>query len=142
MTDNTLSLLGLARRGGNLVLGEEPVAEACRLKKARVVFLAADAGETTARRGTRMAESAGVPLVVLPWTKAELGDQLGRASCALLALTDLGLAAAVVSRLAERDESLRPTAETLFEKSGRRKNRPTQKKQKPRAGETPADREP
>lgn len=140
MTDNTLGLLGLARRGGNLALGEEAAAEACRLKKARAVLLASDAGDTTARRGSRMAESAGVPLAVLPWTKAELGAQLGRASCALLALTDLGLATAVIGRLAERDGSLNAAAEALAEKSGRRKGRPKQKNQKPRAGETPADR--
>lgn len=140
MTDNTLSLLGLARRGGNLALGEEPVAEACRLKKARAVFLASDAGDTTARRGGRMAESAGLPLVVLPWTKAELGDQLGRASCALLALTDQGLASAVVSRLARRDESLRSLAETMEEKTQRRSRR-GQKKLSPRVKDTPAGHE-
>lgn len=142
MADSILGLLGLARRGGNLALGEAPAGEACRLKKARAVFLAADAGDTTARRGSRMAEGAGVPLVTLPWSRAELGAALGRASCALLALTDPGLAAAVVSRLAERDGSLRAAAEALTEGSGRRRSRPTQKKQKPRAGATPADREP
>lgn len=50
MTDTVLAALGLALRGGNLAVGEEPVAEACRTGKARVVLLASDAAGNTARR--------------------------------------------------------------------------------------------
>ena len=140
MTDaNTLNLLGLARRGGRLALGEEPVAEVCQSKKARVVFLAADAGDTTARRGTRMAESAGIPLVILPWSKSEIGAGLGRASCALLALTDQGLASAVVERLAREDESLRELADAMSAKTKRHMERREKKKQTARAAKKPAD---
>ncbi len=122
MNDPVLNLLGLARRGGNIALGEEPVSEACRLKKAVMVFVAADTGDTSARRGARMAESAGVPAVTLPYTKEELGDQMGRASCALLAVTDRGLAAAVLQKLALRDPQFQPLAEKLAARSERRKH--------------------
>lgn len=140
MTDNnTLNLLGLARRGGNLALGEEPVGDACQQHKARVVFLACDAGDTICRRAGRLAESGNAPLVTLPWTKEELGFALGRKTCALLALTDQGLASAVVARLAQSDESLKELAEAMSEKTARQKVRRDQKK-KLQAKQKPAKR--
>ena len=118
---NALNLLGLARRGGNIALGEEPVADACKMKKAFMVLIAADAGETSARRGKNMAESAGVPWGVLPCTKAELGFAVGRATCALAAVTDRGLARGVAQRLAEHDPQFQTLAEAQTERKERRK---------------------
>ena len=125
---NTLNLLGLARRGGNLALGEEPVSDVCQQHKARVVFLARDAGDTICRRAARMAESGNAPLVTLPWSKEEVGSALGRSTCALLALTDQGLASTVLSRLAQDDESLKELAQAMSEKTARQKVRREQKK--------------
>lgn len=143
MTDaRILNLLGLARRGGNLAVGEEPVGDACSRHKARVVFLANDAGDTICRRAARMAENGNAPLVTLPWTKAEVGASLGRATCALLALTDQGLASTVVSRLSERDESLKELAEAMTEKTARQKLRRGKKKQNTQTGNEPARVEP
>lgn len=119
--DNTLSLLGLARRGGNIALGEEPVAEACKLKKAFVVLIASDAGETSARRGQRMAESGNAPCAILPYTKAELGFAVGRATCALAAITDRGLARAVAQKLAGGSEQFQAIAQQLADRTERRK---------------------
>ena len=141
MTDaRILNLLGLARRGGNLAMGEEPVSDVCQQHKARVVFLAEDAGDTICRRAARMAESGNAPLVTLPWTKAEVGTQLGRASCALLALTDQGLASTVISRLAETDERLKELADAMNEKTARQKLRREQKKQNTQPGSKSARR--
>ncbi len=140
MNDRVLSLLGLARRGGNLALGEAPVTEACELRRARLVLVAADAGDSTARRGARLAERGGAPLAKLPWTRAEVGRQLGRASCALLAVTDPGLAAAVAERLAEEDDALRPAAQSLAEKADRVRKRAGGGRKTPQAGPKPADR--
>lgn len=137
MGNPALTLLGLVRRGGNLAMGEAPVAEACQAKKAGAVLLASNAGESTCRRGRRMAEQAGVPLIALPWTKEEVGFQLGRATCALLAPTDLGLTSALVQQLARQDEALRPLAQQLAEKAQRRLARRGKKKNK-QAGKRPA----
>ncbi len=107
MIDKTLSLLGLALRGGNLAVGEAPVDEACRTGRAKLVLAAADAGNS-ADRARRLAARAGVPFAALPRTKEQAGMALGRSSCAVLAVTDEGLAAAVRKRLAEEDGRLRP----------------------------------
>ena len=119
MADSALNLLGLALRGGNLAVGEEPVAQACRARRARVVLLAADAGPSTARRGEKLAGEGGAPLVRMTRSKGELGWSLGRASCAIAAVTEAGLASAVVSKLAAQDEGLAALAQEL-ERDARR----------------------
>ena len=43
--DRILSLLGLALRGGRLVLGEEPVESVARARDARLILLACDAAD-------------------------------------------------------------------------------------------------
>lgn len=114
MTSNALSLLGLALRGSNLAVGEEPVAEACKTGRARLVLTAGDAADNSARRARRWAESSGVPWAQVPWDKGTLGAALGRGSCAMAALTDRGLAAAFAQKLVRADEGLRPTLESLL----------------------------
>lgn len=44
MTEQVLSLLGLAKKAGRVEVGEEPVGAAARAKKARVILVAQDAG--------------------------------------------------------------------------------------------------
>ena len=98
-----LSLLGLALRGGNLAVGEEPVEAAARARDARVLLLAADAAAGTCRRAEHFALAGQCLWLRTPFTKEELGAALGRTSVALAAVTDTGLAGAVVRRLAEGD---------------------------------------
>lgn len=98
-----LSLLGLALRGGNLVVGEEPVEAAARAKDARILLLAADAAAGTCRRAEHFALAGQCLWLRTPFTKEELGAALGRASVAMAAVTDTGLANTVVHRLAEGD---------------------------------------
>lgn len=101
--DRTLSLLGLALRGGRLAVGEEPAALAAKAGQARLLLLASDAAGNTLRRAEHLAREGHCLHLILPFTKAELGGALGRGSAAIAALTDTGLAAAVTERLAERD---------------------------------------
>ena len=96
--NNVLSLLGLALRGGRLAVGEEPAALAAKSGQARLLLAASDAAGNTLRRAEHLAEEGHCLWLVLPFTKAELGGALGRASAAIAALTDLGLAAAVAER--------------------------------------------
>ena len=114
MTDSALSLLGLALRGGNLAVGEEPVREACKTRRARLVLTAADAAQNSADRSRRWAEADGVPWVRLFWGKEALGGALGRKTCAMAALTHRGLAAALAEKLVRTDEGLRPALSSLL----------------------------
>ena len=101
--DNILSLLGLALRGGRLVMGEEPVEGVARARDARVLLLASDAADNTRRRIEHFADERQCMWLRVPFTKEELGRALGRTSVAVAAITDIGLAAAVARRLAELD---------------------------------------
>ena len=109
-----MNLLGLALRGGNLAVGEEPVREACKTRRAALVLAAADAAQNSADRSRRWAEESGVTWVRLPWDKETLGAALGRRLCAVAALTDRGLAAALAEKLVRADEGLRPALEALL----------------------------
>ena len=124
MTDSALSLLGLALRGNNLAVGEEPVRDACKTRRARMVLIAADAADNSADRARRWAEEGGVTWVRLPWDRETLGAALGRKLCAAAALTDRGLAAAFAEKLVRRDGTTRPALEPLLNE--KRSRGPTQ----------------
>ena len=160
---NILSLLGLSLRGGRLAVGEEPVESVARARDARVLLLAADAAEGTRRRCEHFAQAGDCLWLQLPFTKAELGRALGRTAVAITAVTDVGLAAALLHRLAELDPEqyadaadrmdvkARRAAERRAEQAAheknlrqgkrRRKAPPTPKAAKPPA-ETPPERAP
>lgn len=116
--DPVLRLLGLAKKAGRLEVGEEPVGGACRSRQARLILLAADAAPNTRRRAAHFGQAGAVLWLETPFTKAELGCVLGRTSCAMLALTDAGFAAAAAEKLSARDpEKYGPAARQLREKA-------------------------
>jgi len=113
--DPLLGMFGLARRSGTLTYGDEAVASLCKEKKARCVFVAADAGPSTRKKAARYATGyvmgasdtpgATIPLVVLPHGREALGAAIGQGLCAVCAISDIGMAAAIVRKLAQRETS-------------------------------------
>jgi len=128
--DNLPNLLGLIHRAGKLAIGEEPVAALCRDHKAYLLLLAQDAAENSVRRAYLYAQSSDNNLcVTVPLTKDELGSGLGRNSCAMLAIGDIGFASAVADRLAKADpETYGETSRLLAEKAARAKKRRDEKR--------------
>ena len=117
---NILSLLGLSLRGGRLAVGEEPVEAVARARDARVLLLASDAADGTRRRCEHFAAHGDCMWLQIPFTKAELGQALGRTAVAIAAVTDVGLAAALLHRLAELDPAqFRDAAERMDVKARR-----------------------
>ena len=94
-----LRLLGLAKRASRAELGEDGVSDAIAAGKARVIFLASDAAANSVRRVSYMTEDSHAVVVSVPFTKAELGAACGRSSCAMMAITETGLAASAVEKL-------------------------------------------
>ena len=92
MNQNTLNLVSLSRKAGLAELGEDAVGSAARAGHARLILVAEDASDHTWRRAGNFARTAACPLVRVPATKQELGWAVGRATCALAALTDPGFA--------------------------------------------------
>ena len=127
--DPILHLLGLAKKAGKLEIGEEPVGAVCRSRHARVLLLASDAAPNTCRRAAHFGEAGNVLWLQLPHTKDELGFQLGRKSCAMVAVTDFGIAAAIGEKLALQNERYAPAAEQLRVKADRALQRQKEKRQ-------------
>lgn len=115
-----LSLLGLSLRGGNLAVGEEPVEAAARARDARVLLVAADAADNTCRRVKHFADAGQCLWLRIPFTKAELGRAVGRSAAAVVAVTDIGLANAVVHKLAALDPVKYDEAAARLELKARR----------------------
>lgn len=118
MNDAALHLLGLARKAGRIEVGEEPVGAACRARKAKLLLLACDAADNTARRAEHFAQAGNTLCVRVPFTKEQMGGAVGRASCAMAALTDAGMAASFLKKLAAADPGrYREAAEALDTKA-------------------------
>ena len=148
-----LSLLGLALRGGRLTVGEEPVEAVVRARDARLLLLASDAADNTLRRVKYFAQAGQCLWLRIPFTKDELGRAVGRSSAAIAAVTDIGLANAVVQRLAQLDpvkydeaaarleQKVKRAAERKAEQLAREKNaRANKRKPKKEEPEKPVSR--
>ena len=97
--DKALNYLSLARKGGRVELGEEPVGAAARALKARLVVVASDAGDHTWRRAKSFVAGTDQICIRLPYTKDEVGQATGRTSLAIAAFTDPALALAFLQAL-------------------------------------------
>ena len=128
--DPILHLLGLAKKAGKLELGEEPVGALCRARHARLVLLAGDAAPNTHRRAAHFGEAGNVLYLSLPHSKDELGFLFGRGSVAMMALSDAGLAASLVEKLAAMyPERYGPAAIQLRQKADKMLQRQREKRQ-------------
>ncbi len=133
--DPILGVLGLSLRAGKLACGDEQVRALCEDKKARCVFVAGDAGSSTSKKAAQYAGRADIPCVTLPQNKESLGAALGKAGCAVCALSDIGLAASVAQKLALEDEAYAADAERLAVKNMRIQSRRGKKKKNVDAAE-------
>ena len=127
--DPILHLLGLAKKAGKLEIGEEPVGAVCRARHARLLLLASDAAPNTCRRAAHFGQAGNVLWLQLPYTKEELGFQLVRKSCAMVAVTDFGFAGAIGEKLAALDARYAPAAAQLSTKADRALQRQKEKRQ-------------
>ena len=101
--DNILHLVGLAKRAGALEAGDEPAGAACRARSCRLILGARDAADNTFRRVRHFADAGQCLWLSIPYGKDELGEAVGRTSCAMVAVTDIGFAGAIAAKLAQAD---------------------------------------
>lgn len=102
--NRTLGLLSISRKGGNLTVGEEQVGAVARAGRARLLLVAADASDHTVRRARSFVAGTAQPMLIVSFTKDELGQALGVSSCAIAAITDVRLAQAFVKTLGEPEK--------------------------------------
>lgn len=116
--DDLLRTIGLCKKAGMLEVGEEPVGAACRARQCRLLLLAEDAADNTRRRADHFAEAGQCIMLTIPYEKDDLGSAVGRTSCAMLAVTDIGFASSLVKKLsASEPERYGAAAEKLAVKA-------------------------
>lgn len=108
-----LGYISIARKAGSLAVGEVNSGAAVRSGKGRVLLLASDASPNALHRAEAFIGGTQTPLVVSPFTKAELAAAIGSGGCSMAAFTDTGLAAAFMAALAEKEPSFSDTAQLL-----------------------------
>ena len=83
MNDRLLSFLGICRRAGKIVIGNDPVKEAIETDKALLVIMASDISPNTLKKISPVIKVKGVPCFTAKRTKDEISFSLGKA-CAVL----------------------------------------------------------
>ena len=126
--DNALHLIGIAKKAGQLAIGEEPVGAGARAHKARLILLASDAAAATVRRAETFAQAGGIFTLPLAAAKAELGGILGRTSCAMVAIMDAGLAASIAQKIAAVNPEFAEQSAELDRKAKRVNDRRREKR--------------
>ena len=116
--DKALNYMALARKGGRIELGEEPVGAAARAQHARLVVVASDASDHTWRRALSFVANTTQRCIRVSYTKDELGMAIGRTSLAIAAFTDPALALAFVKALPQQERFV-PVLEDLEKRSKR-----------------------
>ena len=130
MSNPILHMIGLAKKAGRVELGEEPVGAAARGHQSKLILVASDAADNTCRRAAHFCEYGKMTWLQLPFTKAELGLQVGRSTLAMLAITDVGFAATITDKLALLDlEKYGPTAAELRVRADRYLERQKEQRQ-------------
>ena len=121
--DKTLNFLGLCKRAGAIVTGEDGVSGAARSGEAKLVMTASDTAENTRGKAEHVAALCGVTAIRLPYDKDSLGELLSKRVCAVLAITDKNLAQSFLQKLAAEDASYAPAARALEERPKSRRER-------------------
>lgn len=86
---NWQGLLTICRKAGKLAMGLDPTKDALYRGIAAGVLTASDASEKSRKEAAFFSSQAEVPLIELPFSKAEMGQIIGRAA-GVLAVCDDG----------------------------------------------------
>lgn len=91
MTDRLLSLLGLCRRAGKMILGNDPVIDSITQKKAKLIIVASDCSKNTVKGILSTAHKCNVKTQIVPYTKEDISLAVGKYT-AVLSICDDGFA--------------------------------------------------
>lgn len=102
MNNKALSMLGIATKAGKTVTGEFATEKAVKEGTASLVIVAGDASDNTKKKFKNMCDYYQVTIKVFA-DKVALGNACGKEFRASLAVTDVGLANAVVKQIDSYD---------------------------------------
>ena len=96
--DNALRMVGIATKAGRVASGEFMTENAVKSGKAALVIVAGDASANTKKKFNNMCGFYKVPIRAYS-TKEELGRAIGKEFRASMAVTDEGLAQAIMKKM-------------------------------------------
>ncbi len=96
--NNVLSLLGLARKAGNLLIGETLCEEGVKSHKVSLLIIAEDLNETTQSRMRKLCEEESVGYKVMS-TKEALSKAIGKENYGLFGVTNKKFSRAILEKL-------------------------------------------
>lgn len=105
MNDPVLSLLGMARRAGRVVLGANLAEQTLKRGKGYLVCASSALSERTRRELARICEKGKVPLRILPYTIEELSVAIG-ARAGTVTITDENFAAGIDRKCDEKSDRI------------------------------------
>ena len=91
MTDRILSLLGMCRRAGKLVIGAQPCIDSISKRKSNLIIFANDFSRSSAKPVLEKAHQSDVKTLVLNRSKEEISLALGKL-CGVVSVEDNGFA--------------------------------------------------
>ena len=95
-----MSLIGLATRAGKVITGEELVVKEVRAGKAKLVLIAEDASDNTAKKISDKCHHYGVPLRKVS-DRYTLGQVIGKDARVTVAVMDAGFSKKLITLLDE-----------------------------------------
>ncbi len=129
MREKALNLLGLMRRANVIQIGETNTGAAVRGGKAKLLLLASDASDNAKRRAEGFVYGRNTISVTLPFTKEEVSAHVGVNGCSMAAVTDIGLANALMKVLvAIAPEEYSAAAEEVEKRTARTQRRASEAK--------------
>lgn len=100
MNDRILSLLGLCRRAGKLVIGADPTIDSIRKKKSRLVLYAEDFSRHSIKPVLEAAHRGNVSAIIIKRSKDELSFAIGKL-CGVVSVEDKGFADKLVQLIGD-----------------------------------------
>ena len=102
MNDRILSLLGICRRAGRLVIGAQPTIDSVNAHKSRLIIFAKDFSRNSAKSVLEAAKLNNIQVLTINRCKDELSVALGKL-CGVLSVEDDGFAQKLI--LLSKNES-------------------------------------
>jgi ribosomal protein L7Ae-like RNA K-turn-binding protein len=97
-SNHVLSLLGLARRAGNIITGQTLCIEGVKSKKVSLLIIAGDLNETTRYKMSQLCETEGVEYRIFS-NKADLSHAVGKENYGLFGVTNKKFSRAIIDKM-------------------------------------------
>ncbi len=96
--NNVLTLIGFARKSGNLIIGETQCELGVKTKKISLLIIASDMNHKTVERMTQLCNNEGVPYKVM-MSKTELSSAIGKENVGLFGISNKKFSRALIEAI-------------------------------------------